>query len=175
MRLNYDSVRRDAKKLRALADDCEAAAKTCSKYRNELNQYWQGSAADSYAAGLSQLNKKNTALARQIEQLAAQITAVANELEEEDRRLAAQIAAKKISGAASSAKTAASSAGTKTAASLAGTKTTASSTGTKSAAKAASKAAGSAGSAAKKTASKSSSKTLFDAASALISKLFGKG
>ena len=145
MRLNYDSVRRDAKKLRALADDCEAAAKTCSKYRNELNQYWQGSAADSYAAGLSQLNKKNTALARQIEQLAAQITAVANELEEEDRRLAAQIAAKKISGAASSA------------------------------AKAASKAAGSAGSAAKKTASKSSSKTLFDAASALISKLFGKG
>lgn len=157
MRLNYDSVRRDAKKLRALADDCEAAAKTCSKYRNELNQYWQGSAADSYAAGLSQLNKKNTALARQIEQLAAQITAVANELEEEDRRLAAQIAAKKISGAASSAKTAASSAGTK------------------SAAKAASKAAGSAGSAAKKTASKSSSKTLFDAASALISKLFGKG
>lgn len=157
MRLNYDSVRRDAKKLRALADDCEAAAKTCSKYRNELNQYWQGSAADSYAAGLSQLNKKNTALARQIEQLAAQITAVANELEEEDRRLAAQIAAKKISGAASSAKTAASS------------------VGTKSAAKAASKAAGSAGSAAKKTASKSSSKTLFDAASALISKLFGKG
>lgn len=157
MRLNYDSVRRDAKKLRALADDCEAAAKTCSKYRNELNQYWQGSAADSYAAGLSQLNKKNTALARQIEQLAAQITAVANELEEEDRRLAAQIAAKKISGAASSAKT------------------TASSAGTKSAAKAASKAAGSAGSAAKKTASKSSSKTLFDAASALISKLFGKG
>ena len=157
MRLNYDSVRREAKKLRALADDCEAAAKTCSKYRNELNQYWQGSAADSYAAGLSQLNKKNTALARQIEQLAAQITAVANELEEEDRRLAAQIAAKKISGAASSAKTAASSAGTK------------------SAAKAASKAAGSAGSAAKKTASKSSSKTLFDAASALISKLFGKG
>ena len=156
MRLNYDSVRRDAKKLRALADDCEAAAKTCSKYRNELNQYWQGSAADSYAAGLSQLNKKNTALARQIEQLAAQITAVANELEEEDRRLAAQIAAKKISGAASSAKTAASS------------------VGTKSAAKAASKAAGSAGSAAKKTASKSSSKTLFDAASALISKLFGK-
>lgn len=166
MRLNYDSVRRDAKKLRALADDCEAAAKTCSKYRNELNQYWQGSAADSYAAGLSQLNKKNTALARQIEQLAAQITAVANELEEEDRRLAAQIAAKKISGAASSAKTAASSAGTKT---------TASSAGTKSAAKAASKAAGFAGSAAKKTASKSSSKTLFDAASALISKLFGKG
>ena len=151
MKLNYDIVRRDAGRLRALADDCEAAAKTCSKYRNELNQYWQGSAADSYAAGLAQLNKKNKALARQIEQLASQITAVANELEEEDRRLAAQIAARKISNAASSAKSAASS------------------TSAKSTAKTASKAAGSAGSA-----SKSSTKTLLDTASDLISKLFGK-
>lgn len=109
MKINYDSVRRDAKKLRALADDCEAAARSCSKYQNELPQYWQGSSADSYTAGLARLNKKNKALANQIEQLAAQITAVANELEEEDRRLAAQIAAKKISGTVSAAKGASSS------------------------------------------------------------------
>lgn len=71
MKLNYDAVRRDAKKLRALADDCEAAAKTCSNYQSELGQYWQGASADSYLAGLAQLQQKNKNLARSIEQLSA--------------------------------------------------------------------------------------------------------
>lgn len=154
MKINYDSVRRDAKKLRALADDCEAAARTCSKYQNELSQYWQGSSADSYAAGLAQLNRKNKALAIQIEQLSAQITAVANELEEEDRRLAAQIAAKKISGASSSA-------------SITPSVTPI--------AKAAAKTVSATASATSKAASKSNTSTLLDSASKLISKLFGKG
>ncbi len=104
MKLNYDAVRRDAKKLRALADDCEAAAKTCSNYQSELGQYWQGASADSYLAGLAQLQQKNKNLARSIEQLSAQITAVADELEEEDRRLAAQIAAKRAAVIASTVK-----------------------------------------------------------------------
>ena len=104
MKLNYDAVRRDAKKLRALADDCEAAAKTCSNYQSELGQYWQGASADSYLAGLAQLQQKNKNLARSIEQLSAQITTVADELEEEDRRLAAQIAAKRAAVIASTVK-----------------------------------------------------------------------
>ena len=108
MKIDYDSVRRDAKKLRALADNCEMTAKNCRRCQSELSQYWQGGAAASYAAGLAQLDKKNAALAKQIEEMAATITRVADEMEAEDRALAAKIAARAASalssGASSSAK-----------------------------------------------------------------------
>lgn len=146
MKLNYDAVRRDAKKLRALADDCEAAAKTCSNYQSELGQYWQGASADSYLAGLAQLQQKNKNLARSIEQLSAQITAVADELEE-DRRLAAQIAAKRAAVIASTVK-----ATVKTAASAGAVLS-----GTTSA-----------------TTPKTNTSTLLESASDLLSRLFGK-
>lgn len=146
MKLNYDAVRRDAKKLRALADDCEAAAKTCSNYQSELGQYWQGASADSYLAGLAQLQQKNKNLARSIEQLSAQITAVADELEEEDRRLAAQIAAKRAAEIASTVK-----ATVKTAAS-----------------------AGAALRDTTSVAPKTNTSTLLESASDLLSRLFGK-
>lgn len=147
MKLNYDAVRRDAKKLRALADDCEAAAKTCSNCQSELGQYWQGASADSYLAGLAQLQQKNKNLARSIEQLSAQITAVADELEEEDRRLAAQIAAKRAAVIASTVK-----ATVKTAASAGAVLS-----GTTSA-----------------TTPKTNTSTLLESASDLLSRLFGK-
>lgn len=163
MKINYNSVRKDAKKLRALADDCETAARTCSKYQNELPQYWQGSAANSYAAGLARLNRKNKALARQIEQLAAQITTVANELEEEDRRLAARIAAKKVAGTTTTAKKTSPLASTAKAAATP-PKTTGTPVVNPSAA-----------SIAKTVISKSGGKTLLEAAYDLAAKLFGKG
>ena len=147
MKLNYDAVRRDAKKLRALADDCEAAAKTCSNYQSELGQYWQGASADSYLAGLAQLQQKNKNLVRSIEQLSAQITAVADELEEEDRRLAAQIAAKRAAVIASTV-----NATVKTAASAGAVLS-----GTTSA-----------------TTPKTNTSTLLESASDLLSRLFGK-
>lgn len=154
MKINYDSVRRDAKKLRALAEDCEAAAKTCSKYKNELGQYWQGNAADAYADGLMRLNKKNQDLARRIEQLSAQITSVANELEEEDRRLAAKAAAKRVTGTVSSAAASAGktvSQGVTSAVKAAGSSITSSS------------------------APKTNTATLVQSATSLLSRLFGKG
>lgn len=152
MKINYDSVRRDAKKLRAVAEDCEAAAKTCSKYQNELRQYWQGSAADTYADGLMRLNKKNRDLARRIEQLSAQITSVANELEEEDRRLAAKIAAKRTAGAVS----AAASAG-------------------KAVSKSVTSAVKAASSSRSSSTPKTNTSTLAQSVSSLLSRLFGKG
>lgn len=159
MRINYESVRRDAQKLRRLAGECETAAKTCSKCQNELPQYWQGGAADSYAAGLAQLNRKNRMLAGEIEQLAAQIIAVANELEEEDRRLAAKIAARRTGSAASAA---------------GGANGKMVSSRVSAVSKVASAATDAIGQAAKKTA-KSNTSTILQAATGLLSKLFGKG
>ena len=98
MKIDYDSVRRNAKKLRALADNCETTAKNCRRCQSELSQYWQGGAAAAYAAGLAQLDKKNAALAKQIEQMAATITRVADEMEAEDRALATKIAARAATG-----------------------------------------------------------------------------
>lgn len=92
MRIDYNSVRAEAKKLLNVAAECETSAQTCGKYQNELAVYWEGNAADAYIRGLQQLNRKNQELALQIRQLSQQITAVANDLEESDRRLAAQIA-----------------------------------------------------------------------------------
>lgn len=172
MKLNYDSVRRDAKKLRAVADDCEAAAKTCSKYQNELSQYWQGSAADSFAQALAQLNKKNKAMAKQIEELAAQITAVANELEEEDRRLAAQIAARKVGDLAKSVTTG-TVGKTNTVSTVKKTADTISKAG--STTKKAADAVGKVGSAVTAAVSKTGTKTTAGLVSDLVSRLFGKG
>lgn len=94
MRIDYDSARRNAKKLGALAENCETAAKRCRSCQAELSQYWKGGAADSYAAGLARLSQKNTALSQQIEQMARTIAWAADEMEEEDRALAAKIAAR---------------------------------------------------------------------------------
>lgn len=172
MRINYDSVRRDAKKLKALAEDCETAAGTCSKYKNELNQYWQGAAADSYVSGLAQLNRKNKALANQIQELAAQITAVANELEEEDRRLAAQIAARKVGDLAKSVTTG-TVGKTNTVSTVKKTADTISKAG--STTKKAADAVGKVGSAVTAAVSKTGTKTTAGLVSDLVSRLFGKG
>lgn len=104
MRIDYDSVRRNAKKLRALADNCETTAKNCRRCQSELSQYWQGGAAASYAEGLAQLEKKNAALAKQIQEMAATITRVADEMEEEDRALAAKIASRAAASLSSGVK-----------------------------------------------------------------------
>ena len=101
MKMNYNSVRRDMQKLRALGADCEAAARTCTKYETGLDQYWEGSAAGAYKEALRMLKKKNQALARQIAEAAALIQSVADELEEEDRRIAAQISRRSASAAKS--------------------------------------------------------------------------
>lgn len=106
MRMNYDSVRQDAKKLRALAEECEASAKTCVKYQNELSQYWAGTAADAYKDGLRQLKSKNLKLAQDIERIADLIRSVADEMEAEDRRIAAEIARKAAVAAAKKASSA---------------------------------------------------------------------
>lgn len=174
MKINYDSVRRDAKKLKALAEDCETAAQTCSKYKNELNQYWQGAAADSYVGGLAQLNKKNKALANQIQELAAQITAVANELEEEDRRLAAQIAARKVSDLA---KNVTSATGTVSKTNTVSTVRKAADTISKAGGttKKTADAVGKVGSAVTSAVSKTGTKTTAGLVSDLVSRLFGKG
>ena len=94
MRIDYNNVRAEAKKLLNVAAECESSAQVCGKYQNELALYWEGNAADAYIRGLQQLSRKNQNLAQQIKQLSRQITAVANDLEESDRRLAAQIAQK---------------------------------------------------------------------------------
>lgn len=159
MKIDYDSARRDAKKLRALAEDCEAAAKTCSKYQNELSLYWQGSAADSYVSGLAQLRKKNQELAKSIEQLSAQITMTVNELEEADRRLAAKIASKRVTGAGSTSKTA--------------NYVTAAANRVASAAKDVMTGVQSGSGA--KTSAKTNTNTLVQSAFDMVSKLFGKG
>lgn len=92
MRINYDSVRAEARKLQNVAAECDASAQVCQKYQNELSVYWEGNAANAYMGGLGQLHRKNKALAEQIRNLSQQIVAVANDMEESDRRLAAQIA-----------------------------------------------------------------------------------
>ena len=92
MRIDYNNVRAQAKKLLNVAAECESSAQVCGKYQNELALYWEGNAADAYIRGLQQLSRKNQNLAQQVKQLSQQITAVANDLEESDRRLAAQIA-----------------------------------------------------------------------------------
>lgn len=92
MRIDYNNVRAEAKKLLNVAAECESGAQICGKYQNELAVYWEGNAADAYIRGLQQLSRKNQTLAQQVRQLSQQITAVANDLEESDRRLAAQIA-----------------------------------------------------------------------------------
>ena len=153
MKINYDSVRRDAKKLRSLADECEKAAEICRRYQGQLAtaQYWQGSAADAYANGLGQLNKKNTALAREVEQLASLITRVANEMEEEDRALAAKISSRTAGVARSAATTAGKTASSavSSAADVIRNVTT--------------------------TVQKTNTSTVASAAASLLSKLFGKG
>lgn len=94
MKINYDSVRRDARRLGNLAEECDAAARVCRDYQSELPQFWKGDAAERYIAGLAQLRQKNTALSQEISRVANMITMVANEMEEEDRKLAAKIAAR---------------------------------------------------------------------------------
>ena len=83
-----------------MAENCETVAKACRRCQGELGQYWQGDAANSYANGLAQLIRDNTDLAQEIRRMAAVITQVANEMEEEDRALAAKIAAQTASRAA---------------------------------------------------------------------------
>lgn len=161
MRINYDSVRRDMKKLRALAEECEASAKTCTKYQNELSQYWEGEAADSYKEGLRMLKTKNQKLAQDIERAAALIQSVADDMEAEDRRIAAEIAKKKVGASSASA-----SSGTAKAASG----------GTNAAAKAVQTVTNTAKAAVSSSSSaKTGSSTLTNAVNGLISKLFGKG
>lgn len=161
MRMNYNNVRRDMKKLRALAEECEASAKTCTKYQNELSQYWDGKSADAYKEGLRRLNAQSQKLAQDIERAAALIQSVADDMEEEDRRIAAEIAGKKLastSGSMSSGAAKASSGSSNAASKTAKTTTNAS------------KAAKSSGSSAK-----TGNYTLEKTVSNLISRLFGKG
>ena len=163
MRMNYDSVRRDMKKLRALAEECEASVATCTKYQNEISQYWEGDSANAYKEGLRKLKTKHQKLAQDIERAASLIQSVADDMEEEDRRLAAEIARKKMAAVAASASTGkAASSGAKSASN---------------AAKAASNAVSNAAKSAKSSSSsaKTGSSTLAKAVSNLVSKLFGKG
>lgn len=103
MRIDYNNVRAEAKKLQNVAAECDAGAQVCTRYQNELPVYWEGDAAQAYIRGLQQLSRKNQALAENIRQLSRQITLVANELEESDRRLAAQIARRNAAAAAAAA------------------------------------------------------------------------
>lgn len=103
MRIDYNSVRAEARKLQNVAAECDAGAQVCTRYQNELPVYWEGDAAQAYIRGLQQLSRKNQALAENIRQLSQQITLVANELEESDRRLAAQIAQRNAQAAAATA------------------------------------------------------------------------
>ena len=163
MRMNYDSVRRDMKKLRALAEECEASVATCTKYQNEISQYWEGDSANAYKEGLRKLKTKHQKLAQDIERAASLIQSVADDMEEEDRRLAAEIARKKMAAVAASASTGkAASSGAKSASN---------------AAKAASNAVSNAAKSAKSSSSsaKTGSSTLAKAVGNLVSKLFGKG
>ena len=154
MRMNYSSVRRDMKKLRALAEECEAAAATCNKYQNELSQYWEGDSANAYKEGLRTLKVKNQKLAQDIERAAALIQSVADDMEEEDRRLAAEIARKKMAGALN-------------------TKSIGNALGVKSSSGSAKTASGAAGAVTNTV--KAGSSTLNNAVNDLVSRLFGKG
>ena len=154
MRMNYDSVRRDMQKLRALGEDCETAARTCTKYETGLDQYWEGSAAEAYKEALRMLKKKNQDLARQITEAAALIQSVADELEEEDRRIAAQISRKSAGSAA------------KTAGAVSKASDAVSATGA---------AAKTVNSAATAAAAKQSAADMSDAVNDLLSKMFGQG
>lgn len=170
MRMNYDSVRRDMKKLRALAEECEASVATCTKYQNELSQYWEGESADAYKDGLRKLKTNHQKLAQDIERAASLIQSVADDMEEEDRRIAAEIARKKMAAAAASASTGKAASGTsKTASSSAKT--------VSNTAKAATNAVSNAAKSAKSSSStaKTGDSTLAKAVSNLVSKLFGKG
>ena len=151
MRIDYDSARQNAKKLRALSESCTTAAKTCRRCQDELPLYWKGSAADAYARGLDQLRRQNTTLAGDIEQLAAIIDMVANRMEQEDRNLAAKIAARGSGGAAKAVSSASSAASVPSSA-----------------------ASSAAGAQASQTA-KDNISTLASQALDLVSKLFGKG
>lgn len=90
MRINADSVRSDAKKLLQAAEACRVNADVCRNCQNELSLYWEGEAANAYMNSLAQLNRKSQTLEQQIQQLSSQIIWVANEIEEEDRRIAAE-------------------------------------------------------------------------------------
>lgn len=165
MRMNYDSVRRDMKKLRALAEECEASVATCTKYQNEISQYWEGDSANAYKEGLRKLKTKHQKLAQDIERAASLIQSVADDMEEEDRRLAAEIARKKM----------AAELGAQMNANVFGAKT--SSGGSKTAASTAKAITNTVKNIAKSSSSspKTGSTSLGKAVSNLVSKLFGKG
>lgn len=91
IRVDYANARAQAKKLQAAADDCDQVVRQLKGTLSHIPSEWDGAAADAFSTGVQKRISEISSLAANTRSLAAQIRRVADELEETERRLKAQM------------------------------------------------------------------------------------
>ena len=105
IRIDYNASRASAAKLSGAAQQCEQNIAQARQLLSTVPTYWEGEAAQAFAAQITQWISTNQQLQQQLEGLAGDIRRTADEFEaaEERIRLAAQQAAARAAAQAHAA------------------------------------------------------------------------
>lgn len=95
IRVDYANARAQAKKLQAVASDCDDVVRQLNNAINSVPNCWDGESADAFVLSVQARIKEVRKIGSNAASVAAQIRRVADELEEAERRVQAEIAAQK--------------------------------------------------------------------------------
>lgn len=89
IRVNYANARAQARKLQKVSSDCDEVVRNLKRALQEVNDCWEGQAADAFCLVLQQRINEVRTIGDEAERLAAQIRRVADEFEAAERRIKA--------------------------------------------------------------------------------------
>ena len=93
IRMNMESARSSANKLRSVAEDCAQAGRTAQSAQSGIPGYWQGESADAFTQELQAGTAETQSIQREIEALSETLLRVIREFEAAEDRIEAEIAA----------------------------------------------------------------------------------
>lgn len=89
--IDYDKAYAEANRLQSIAGDCENTVNQSKRLTAEIPGYWQGASASEFAARNDGWNREMQAIKNELLSISRQITKVADEIREADRRAAEAI------------------------------------------------------------------------------------
>ena len=95
IRVDYANARAQAKKLQAVASDCDDVVRQLNNAISNVPNCWDGESADAFVLSVQARIKEVRQIGSNAASVATQICRVADELEETERRIQAEIAAQK--------------------------------------------------------------------------------
>ncbi len=90
IKVNYEQTRAAARKLNSAASECSRMANKVNQINSIIPACWEGSAASTFSAELTEWVRETSAIQSELVSLASDIIRIAREFEDAEARLAAE-------------------------------------------------------------------------------------